>query len=92
MQTPPNASWLEFTNYIHRLAPRMLYNGISEQPSPFSSHAGVFEPNRTAVVLAQPIFAIGKATDLTSFAFGRIRAVEEGNMLVTDVPEPMDLA
>lgn len=48
----------------------------------------ILEPIWSAVFSLQPGFTIRKFTLLTASAFWRIRAVEEWNVLVTDVLEP----
>lgn len=60
--------------------------------SPFRTHANIFEPIGTAIFPIQPLFAISEASSNATPALWRIRAVEEGDMLVSDILEPMDLA
>jgi hypothetical protein len=52
--------------------------------------ANIFEPVGTAVFSVQPCLAIGKAAFDAATALWRIWAVEEGNVLVSDVLEPAD--
>jgi hypothetical protein len=52
--------------------------------------ANIFEPVRSAVFSVQPCLAIGEAALDTATALWRVRAVEEGNVLVSDVLEPAD--
>lgn len=52
-------------------------------------HADVLEPVRTAVVLVQPSLAVGESPGDAALALGRVGAVEEGNVLVPNVAEPV---
>lgn len=54
-----------------------------------SVHADVLEPVRPAIFPVQPRLALGEATGDTALTLGRVRAVEEWNMLVANVTEPV---
>ena len=54
-----------------------------------SAHAHKFEPIGPAIFLEEPLLAISEATFDATFAFGRIRAVEVWDMLITDVSKPL---
>lgn len=55
-----------------------------------SIHADVLEPVRPTVFPVQPRLARSKLTGNTALALGRVGTVEEWNMLVADVTEPVD--
>lgn len=55
-------------------------------------HANILEPQRSTVLSIEPLLAVCKAACDASLTFGTVGAIEEGNVLVADVPEPMDLA
>jgi hypothetical protein len=59
---------------------------------PFRTHANVLEPVGTTVFPVKPFLAISKATSDATPALWRVWAIEEGDMLVTDILEPMNLA
>ena len=52
----------------------------------------VLEPVRPAVFLVQPGLAVSKATLNTALTFWRVGAVEEGDVLVTDIAEPVSIS
>jgi hypothetical protein len=52
--------------------------------------ANVFEPVGSAVFPVQPCLAIGEAALYAATTLWRVRAVEEWNVLVSDVLEPSD--
>ncbi len=54
-------------------------------------HANVLKPQWPAVLTVKKLFAIGELTCDTALAFWIIGAIEEGNVLVADVAEPVDL-
>lgn len=55
---------------------------------PFIAHLRFPEPDWPAVFSVQPSLTVGQASCNTTLAFWRVRAVEEGNVLVTDIFEP----
>jgi hypothetical protein len=71
----------------------------SQTPSPMLVHIFIFscllihtrvlEPVGSTVFLLKPRFSIGEATRDTTLTLWRIWAVEEGNMLVPNVSEPV---
>lgn len=54
--------------------------------------ASILEPVGPAVFAMEECFAIGKATRHAALAFRRVGAVEEGDMLIPNVAEPVNLA
>ena len=60
--------------------------------SPFRTHANIFEPVRATIFPVEPLFSISESSSDAPPTLRRIWAVEEGDMLVTDILEPMDLA
>jgi hypothetical protein len=54
-----------------------------------SVHAHVLEPQWSAVLAIQKLLAICEAAGDASLAFGNVRTVEEGYVLVSDIPEPV---
>jgi hypothetical protein len=60
--------------------------------SPFRTHTDVLEPIRTTILPVEPFLAISKAASDATSALWRVWTVEEGDMLVSDILEPMDLA
>jgi hypothetical protein len=55
------------------------------------AHAYELEPIWSTIFLIQPLFAICKASSYTASAFHRVRTIEERNVLITDVPEPISI-
>lgn len=55
-----------------------------------SAHTGIFEPVRPAVFSVEEWFTICQSAGDTALAFGRIGAVEEGNVLITNISEPKE--
>lgn len=53
-----------------------------------SALAYILEPVRPAVLLVEPGRAVSEATRHAALALGRVGAVEERDMLVSDVAEP----
>jgi hypothetical protein len=53
-------------------------------------HADILEPVRTAVLLVQPGLAVGETARHASLALVRVGAVEEGDVLVSDIAEPVE--
>lgn len=53
-----------------------------------SAHTGIFEPVRPAVFSMEEWFTICQAAGDTALALGRIGAVEERNVLVTNISKP----
>lgn len=56
---------------------------------PDLAHACELEPVGSAVLLVKPALAVCEAASDAAFAFWRIRAVEEGDVLVSDVSKPV---
>lgn len=54
-----------------------------------SAHAHVLEPIRSAVLLIKEGFAVGKATGGAALALRRVGAVEERDVLVANIAEPV---
>jgi len=54
-----------------------------------SAQTDISEPIRPAVLLEQEALAIVHLARLAAFALGRVGAVEEGDVLVADIPEPI---
>ena len=54
-----------------------------------SVHMPIFEPERAAVIIIQPGLAVSKSSLDAAAALGRVRAIEEGDVLVADVAEPV---
>jgi hypothetical protein len=65
-------------------------NEVERRRSINSVHADVAEPQWPAIFAVQPPLAVCKASSDTTRALRVVRTVEEGNMLVADVTEPMD--
>jgi len=61
------------------------------QPFRLLAHAYELEPIWPAIFLIQPLFAVCKASSYAAFALRRVRAIEEGNVLITDVPKPISI-
>ncbi len=57
-----------------------------------SSCAHIFEPVGPTIFLEQEFVPIGKQARLAALTLGRIRAVEERNVLIADIAEPASLA
>jgi len=55
---------------------------------PFITHLRFSEPDWPAVFSVQPSLAVGQASCNTASALRRVGAVEERNMLVTNILEP----
>lgn len=53
-----------------------------------SAHTGIFKPVRPAVFSMKEWFTICQAAGDTTLALGRIGAVEERNVLITNISEP----
>jgi hypothetical protein len=53
-----------------------------------SAIANIFEPVRPAIFLVKESFAVSEAARHAALALGRVGAVEEWNMLVSDISEP----
>lgn len=53
-----------------------------------SSHTDELEPIGATVLLEEELLAVGEAARLAALAFGRVGAVEVGDVLVADVAEP----
>lgn len=53
-----------------------------------SSHSDELEPIGAAVLLEKEFLAVGEAARFAALAFGRVGAVEIGDVLVADVAEP----
>ena len=51
-------------------------------------HTNILEPIRSAILLMQPALSVCQASLNTATALGRVRAVEEGDMLVSNIAEP----
>jgi len=56
---------------------------------PTSAHADVLEPVGPAVLLVEEGFAVRKSARDAALALSRVGAVEEGDVLVSDVAEPV---
>lgn len=59
---------------------------------PFRTHANVFEPVRTTVLPVEKFLAFSEAASNATPALWRVWTVEERNMLITDILEPMNFA
>lgn len=55
-----------------------------------SAHTGIFEPVRPAVFSMEEWFTICQAAGDTALALGRVGAIEERNVLVTNISEPKE--
>jgi hypothetical protein len=55
-----------------------------------SAHADVLEPVRPAVLLVQEGFAVSQFAGNTALALLGVGAVEEGDMLISNVAEPTE--
>jgi hypothetical protein len=53
-----------------------------------STHTDVLEPVWTTILSVQPLLPVSEASCYATAAFRRVGAVEEGNVLISDVPEP----
>jgi hypothetical protein len=53
---------------------------------PFVAH--VLEPVRAAILTVQPSLSVSEAALSAALALGRVRAIEEGDMLVANILEP----
>lgn len=51
-------------------------------------HSDVLEPVGPTVFLVEEFFAVGEEAGFAAFAFGRVGAVEVGDMLIAYVAEP----
>ena len=78
--------------------PRDRPEGEKETPFLISYHfelythslqADVLEPVRPAILLQEEVRSLVHLADLTALAFRRIGAVEEGDMLIADIAEPV---
>ena len=56
----------------------------------WSSHTNVFEPVWSAVFFLQKGFSVGESAGDATSTFGRVRAVEEGDVLVANIAEPRE--
>jgi hypothetical protein len=65
-----------------------LSGSIVDLRRPLIAH--IFEPVRSAVLSIQPSFAVSKTALSAAPTLGRIRAVEERNVLVADILEPTE--
>lgn len=54
-----------------------------------SVHARMLEPHVAAVLGIQPVLAVGEAAGLAARALVVVGAVDEGDVLVANVAEPM---
>ncbi len=54
-----------------------------------SSFSDIFKPIGPAILFVEEILAVGEEALLASRAFGRVGAVEVGDVLVADVAEPV---
>lgn len=54
-----------------------------------STHTHVLEPIGPAVLLEEEVGPVGEQALLAALAFGRVGAVEVGDVLVADVAEPV---
>jgi len=52
-------------------------------------HVGIFEPIGSAIFPIQPLLSICEATRHAALAFWRVGTVEEGNVLIADISEPI---
>ena len=52
------------------------------------AHSDVFEVVWTTVVVFEPVFALGESAGDAVLALGRVRTIEEWDVLVADVSEP----
>lgn len=57
-----------------------------------SVHVSILEPVRPTIFLMQPGLSISEAALDTALTFWRVRAVEEGNVLVADIAEPVPIS
>jgi hypothetical protein len=64
---------------------------VSDASCARSAEAGVLEPYRTAVFAVQPCLAIREAASNAALALGGVGAVEEGDVLISDIAEPTSL-
>lgn len=53
-----------------------------------SAHTGIFEPIRPAVFSMKEWLTICQSAGDTALALGRVGAVEERNVLITNISEP----
>lgn len=53
-----------------------------------SAHTGIFKPVRPAVFSMKEWFAICQSASDTALALGSVGAVEERNVLITNISEP----
>lgn len=58
------------------------------QPVIRLAHTDELEPIRPAVLLVEPGLTVSEPSRHAAFALGRVRTVEEGDMLVANVAEP----
>lgn len=54
-----------------------------------SAHAVHLEPVRPAVLTVKPLLTVGEASSDATLALGRVGAVEEWDVLISDVTEPI---
>src|SRR5690242_6683400 len=53
-------------------------------------HANILEPQWSTVLPVEPLLAVGKAARRAALAFRAVWAVEERDVLIADVTEPVD--
>jgi hypothetical protein len=63
------------------------YN-FSTSRSAYLSHADIFKPIRSTILLHEPSIAVCESPRHTASAFRRVGAVEEGDMLVANIAKP----
>lgn len=57
----------------------------------FSAHTSIFEPVGTAIFSVKERLTIRQSASNTALAFGRVGAVEEGDVLVANITEPVKI-
>jgi hypothetical protein len=66
-----------------------FFRNPASQPFRRLAHTYELEPIRSAIFPVQPLFAVCQSSSYTASALWRVGTVEEGDVLVTDIPEPI---
>lgn len=53
-----------------------------------SVHTGIFKPDVAAVLRVEPVLTVGEAARLAAGTLSVVRAIEEGDVLVSNVTKP----
>jgi hypothetical protein len=72
----------------HAVLPPSKEREFVNRSTPFLIHASILEPQRPTVFLVQPCLSVREAACDAAVTLRVVWAVEEGDMLVSDISEP----